>query len=446
MMKTSSKFSVSTRQSIIAFIVMIFLILVASGISGNIKLSQASTGNSYDFVLEAPQAPDPSPTPFQPFIAKSSTHSSTHAFTYIPMVYRDVPPTAEAILPTDVAEVVAEEVVPEEVVAEEQPLPTEVVIEVEITPQEALQVAQPTSPAVQIETTPDPFVAQDVELTSDEGKAWEDYAGPTVWPDIEVPAPAGVFSHPEDQVNILLLGSDQREYDVGFRTDTIQLLTINPSQGTVKLTSFPRDLYVYIPGYTVQRINTAFGWGGFEALADTMEYNFGVRPEYFVLINFWSFVDVIDSMGGITVDIGRDLCDHRDDFGEYCVSQGTMWMAGDTALWYVRSRYTTSDLDRGRRQQEVLKAAFNTLISLNGIKRAPELYEIYKANVTTNLTFDVMARFIPLAAHLANTQDIDNYSIGAEQVYDWTNYSGAMVLVPIRESVLDVMRQVISGP
>jgi LCP family protein required for cell wall assembly len=247
-------------------------------------------------------------------------------------------------------------------------------------------------------------------------------------------------------VNILLLGSDQRPNDGGFRTDTIQLLTINPSAGTVKLTAFPRDLYVYIPGYTVQRINTAFGWGGFDALADTMEYNFGVKPEYYVLINLWSFVEVIESIGGITVDIGRDLCDHRDDFGQYCVSQGTMWMGGETALWYVRSRYSTSDLDRGRRQQEILEAVFNKLISLNGLSRAPDIYDIYTQNVTTNLSFDVLSSFIPIAAHLANTQEIGNYSIGAGQLYNWINYSGAMVLVPVREPVLETMRQVISEP
>jgi LCP family protein required for cell wall assembly len=290
------------------------------------------------------------------------------------------------------------------------------------------------------------FTPQEAHLTSDEGRTWEDYAGPSVWPDIAVPAPAGILSHPDDQVNILLLGSDQREGDTGFRTDTILLLTINPSQGSAKLISFPRDLYVYIPGYTVDRINTAYGWGGFEALAVTMEYNFGVRPDYYVLINFWSFIEVIDSIGGITVDIGRDLCDHRDDFGEFCVSQGTMWMDGESALWYVRSRYTTSDLDRGRRQQEVIEATFHKLISLNGLTRAPELYEIYKDNVTTNIGFDTVARFIPLAAHLARTREISNYSIGADQVYNWINYNGAMVLVPMQEQVMEIMRQVISEP
>jgi polyisoprenyl-teichoic acid--peptidoglycan teichoic acid transferase len=315
-----------------------------------------------------------------------------------------------------------------------QPIPpTPIYLPTNIPPQ-STSTAQPPTPL------------PEVVFTADEGRSWEDYPGPSVWPDIEVPSPVGILSHPDGQVNILLLGSDQRPDDGGFRTDTIQLLTINPQEGTVKLTAFPRDLYVYIPGYTVQRINTAMGWGGFEALASTMEYNFGVKPEYYVLINFGSFIDVIDSIGGITVKIGRDLCDQRDAFGWYCVSQGTMWMSGESALWYVRSRYTTSDLDRGRRQQEVLEAVFDQLLNLDGLRRAPELYDIYKQNVTTNLDFNLLSDLLPIAYNLAESHDIGRYSIGEGQVYSWTNYNGAMVLVPIREPVLEIMRQAISEP
>jgi LCP family protein required for cell wall assembly len=327
---------------------------------------------------------------------------------------------------------------------------TELIVEaaIETEPTEVESTSpEPTPPApAEAEPTAIPEAQPEIQFTEAEGRTWEDYPGPSMWPDLQIPAPVGILSHPEDQINILLLGSDQRPNDGGFRTDTIQLLTINPRAETVKLTAFPRDLYVYIPGYTVQRINTAFGWGGFEALADTMEYNFGVKPEYYVLINFWSFEEVIDSIGGIRVDVGRDFCDHRDAFGEFCVSQSTYWMDGETALWYVRSRHSTSDLDRGRRQQEVLKAAFQQLVSLNGLKRFPELYNIYQQNVTTNLAFDVLSELLPIAIHLAATPEIGNYSIGANQVYDWINYSGAMVLVPIREPVLEVMRQAISEP
>lgn len=287
---------------------------------------------------------------------------------------------------------------------------------------------------------------EETRYTEDEGRKWEDYPSPSVWPDIDIPEPVGILSHPDGQVNILLLGSDQRPDEGGFRTDTIQLITINPNEGSVKLTAFPRDLYVYIPGYTVERINTAMAWGGFDALAQTMEYNFGVRPDYYVLINFWSFKDVIDSLGGVSVNIGQDMCDQRDGYGWYCVSQSTKWMDGETALWYVRARYSTSDLDRGRRQQEVLQAVFDQLLSLDGLKRAPELYDIYKQNVTTNLDFDVLSSLLPIASHLSQADQVGRFSIGEGQVYDWTNSYGAMVLMPVREAVLQVMRQVISEP
>jgi polyisoprenyl-teichoic acid--peptidoglycan teichoic acid transferase len=275
---------------------------------------------------------------------------------------------------------------------------------------------------------------------------WGEYAGPSIWPDVEVPEPVGLLSHPEGQVNILLLGSDQRPNDGGFRTDTIQLLTINPADGSAKLTSFPRDLYVYIPGYTVQRINTAMGWGGFEALSLTMEYNFGVHPDYYVLTNFWFFRDVVDSIGGITVYASQNMCDQRDGYESYCVYQGSTWMDGETALWYVRARYSSGDIDRGRRQQEVLQAMFNQMLNLNALVRAPELYEIYKNDVTTNLDFGILSSLLPVASHLADTQELGRYTIGDSQVYDWTNTNGAMVLVPIREEVMKIMNQVISQP
>jgi LCP family protein required for cell wall assembly len=277
-------------------------------------------------------------------------------------------------------------------------------------------------------------------------RSWADYPGPTLWPDIEMPAPTGILAHPEGQVNILLLGSDQRPNDGGFRTDTIILLTVNPADGSAHLTSFPRDLYVYIPGWTVQRINTAFAFGGFETLALTMEYNFGVVPDHYVMINLWSFIDVIDSLGGIDVEVGRTLCDHREGHGDYCVYQGTETMDGDEALWYVRSRYSTSDFDRGHRQQEVILAVIDKLLSMDGVQQAPALYDIYRDNVDTDMGLDDMLAYLPLAADVAATRDFARFYIGPPQVMDWINYSGASVLLPIRSGVLDVMRQALNTP
>lgn len=409
------------KKTAIMIFLNIVLIIVVCILPKGSSASQASISSKQDNQSATQPAPTPTSLAIQPIHV---------AQVYMPVILFQA--SAPPAIPTEAN-------------------PTDIPIEAspdggppEANPSDMQPESFPTdsTPAPEGEFIPD----ESVQFTEDEGRSWEDYAGASVWPDIEIPAPVGILAHPEDQINILLLGSDQRPNDEGFRTDTIQLLTINPKVGSVKLTAFPRDLYVYIPGDTVQRINTAMGWGGFEALADTMEYNFGVRPEYYVLINFWSFNDVIDSLGGVTVDIGQDMCDQRDAWGWYCVSQGSTWMDGASALWYVRSRYTTSDLDRGRRQQEVLEAIFKQLLNLDALRRAPELYEIYKENVTTNLDFDLLSRLLPLAYHLGETQEVGRYSMGKDQVYDWTNTMGAMVLVPIREQVLEVMRQVISEP
>jgi anionic cell wall polymer biosynthesis LytR-Cps2A-Psr (LCP) family protein len=124
---------------------------------------------------------------------------------------------------------------------------------------------------------------------------------------------------PGSRVNLLLLGSDQRPYEGGFRTDTIILVSLDPSKGKANLVSFPRDLYVLIPGWTQQRINTAMGYGGFPLLANTLEYNFGVRPTYYVMVNFFAFEQTIDSLGGIDVNVAEALSDHRDKHGNYNV-------------------------------------------------------------------------------------------------------------------------------
>jgi anionic cell wall polymer biosynthesis LytR-Cps2A-Psr (LCP) family protein len=116
-------------------------------------------------------------------------------------------------------------------------------------------------------------------------------------------------------------------------------------------------------------------------------------------------------------------------------------MDGETALWYSRSRYSTSDFDRTRRQQEVVMALFERLLSLNGIEKAPELYDIYKENVTTNMTWQDIAPLLPLAAQLSDTSRIHHYYIGPAQVTPWTTPGGAQVLLPNYDAINGVLWQ-----
>lgn len=266
---------------------------------------------------------------------------------------------------------------------------------------------------------------------------------PTPYP-LDPSAPVGALQLPADQINILLLGSDQRPWDRAFRTDTIILLTLNPSLGTISLTSFPRDLYINIPGYGMERINTAWGKGGFDKLAATFEHNFGVRPDHYVLINFSSFKQVIDSLGGLDVNVGQSVSDYRNGY-YYTVQAGPQTMDADTVLWYVRTRKTTNDFARARRQQEILMAVFQKMLSLNALKRIPEFYAIYKDNVTTDMGLTTLVPLFPLAAQLVDTSRIHHYFIGPNQVNDWITPGGGMVLLPQQEAVMNVIRKALNG-
>lgn len=246
---------------------------------------------------------------------------------------------------------------------------------------------------------------------------------------------------PDNRLNLLLLGSDKRPYEGGFRTDTIILVSLDSAGGTASLVSFPRDLYVTIPGWTEQRINTAMGYGGFPLLAATLEYNFGVRPTHYVMVNFFAFQQSIDSLGGIDVYAALPLSDHRDKYGYYTIPAGLNHMDGETALWYSRSRYSTSDFDRTRRQQEVIMALFERILSLNGIEKAPDLYNIYVESVTTNLVWQDIASLLPLAAILSDTSRIQHYYIGPAQVTPWTTPGGAQVLLPNYQAINAVLWQ-----
>jgi len=239
----------------------------------------------------------------------------------------------------------------------------------------------------------------------------------------------------KDVVKILLLGSDWRP-NSGFRTDVIMLVSINKKTGGASVVSFPRDLFVTLPGVKQERINTAMAFGGFDLTKQTFQYNFGFTPDYYLMTNFQGFVNIIDSLGGITVYAGSQLTDTcslpiADEEGNCSMGPGQLNMDGATALWYVRSRYSTSDFDRTRRAQEVMKATFFRLMSLNALARAPELFNSLKSNVETNLPLDVaisLARFAPDL--LSNTDRIRQYAIGPREVWAWKTPEGAQVLLP----------------
>jgi LCP family protein required for cell wall assembly len=216
------------------------------------------------------------------------------------------------------------------------------------------------------------------------------------------------------------------------------------------MVSFPRDLYVNIPGWMTNRINTAQAAGGFNTMAATFETNFGVRPTYYVMTNMEGFTGIIDSLGGINVKTHTSFSDKCDlpwaDGHGYCNIEApvTMPMDGKSALWYVRSRYSTSDFDRQRRAQEVLKGVFQKLMSVDGITRAPEIYSIYSRSVETNLTLDIILPLIPVAQQVINDPTlIRRYWLSPAEAYPYITPEGAMVLWPNLDAIRGILYQAV---
>ena len=292
-------------------------------------------------------------------------------------------------------------------------------------------------------------VAQEAPLTvGDEvsGPVWGRFAAPSQDSDIELQPPAPLINQPEDQITILVMGSDLRPNTGGYRTDVMMLVVLDRTDKSVSLVSFPRDLYVYQPGYKIDRINSAQARAGWETTADTLEYNFGVRPDHYILVHFNGFKTLVDALGGIDVQVGRTITDERDGPGDFTVHAGTVHMDGDTALWYVRARGTSSDFDRTRRQQEVIQAIFYRLLSLDAITNASNLYEQYKNTVQTDLGLIDILPLLPFASTIGNSGAIERYAVGADMVTLTRNSIGASILIPDFDKILPMMAQALNEP
>lgn len=230
-----------------------------------------------------------------------------------------------------------------------------------------------------------------------------------------IPTPVTPLPDSADTINIILLGNDG-PYLRGGRTDTLIILSVNTRAQTAALLSLPRDLYVYIPGWTMERINlaTPHGWGvnypqgGGQLIKDTILYNTGISIDYFIRIGFDGFKRVIDTLKGVDVAVICPLTDWRltasdldpavaENWEQFTLESGVQRLDGDLALWYVRSRITTNDFERGRRQQQVLSAILERGVSRDLLSRIPELWEIFQDEVETDLDLPTVIKLATLA-------------------------------------------------
>ncbi len=269
--------------------------------------------------------------------------------------------------------------------------------------------------------------------------------------------PAALINAPESLV-YLLLGSDLRPGS-SYRTDTIVVAAIRPQDGQVSLISFPRDLWVNIPSVGLQRINTAYQYGeiydypggGPGLLKDTLLTNFGLTINQTAMVDFDGFRGIVDALGGIELPVACPYTDWRlispeldpeneDNWTLYTTGPGLVHMDGDLALWYARSRQKSNDFDRGRRQQEVLRAIYGQALKTDSISNLPQLYNEFGSAVKTDLGLNDILALAPLAFHLSNA-DIRSYYVAGDLVTSWITPGGAYVLLPNTEAIQGMLME-----
>ncbi len=283
-----------------------------------------------------------------------------------------------------------------------------------------------------------------------------------------VPARAPQVRREHPLVNVILLGSDEELTEDDFiRTDTMILVSLNLETGTVSMLSLPRDLFVYIVHGKMGRLNTAFGlgeylgWtpgGGFGLLRQTLFYNFGINVHYYARVNFSAFEAIIDLLGG--VDIAVD-CNYREYYpvsrsGAASASAtqyrwrtlpvGYYTFDGFDALWYARIRRYTDDFDRGRRQQQLLRAIWRQLRRQGLASAAPRLWGELSEIVDTDIPFDMVLRLLP---HLINLDLSNVENLTFKKIYHttkWTTPAGSEVLLPNQRAVAELMQDFYTPP
>jgi len=258
------------------------------------------------------------------------------------------------------------------------------------------------------------------------------------------PKSAPAAAVPSGKTTVLLLGTDQRKGDKGFRTDVIVLVSIDADNAQVSAVSFPRDMWVKVPALYEMKINSIMQLGGFDAMAGMFKANFGVKPDFYVLTNFEGFSRFIDLLQGIDVQVAQPLKDDCDlpmaVKGDCSVKPGKVWMEGTEALWYVRSRATSSDFDRLRRAQEVLVAVFKKMMTRNTIAKLPKIQGILKDNIETNFPFGKVLPLMPVAEKVfTDTSRIKTFAITEDQSTPFISWNGEWILLPDEQAIHDVL-------
>ncbi len=264
----------------------------------------------------------------------------------------------------------------------------------------------------------------------------------------------------KERFTVLIMGLDRRpnETGTGFRSDTLILVSIDPATNSLGMLSIPRDLFVVIPGYPDRhRVNEALPLGELQQLGygphlamQTVQLNFGIVVHDYITVDFTVFTRIVDEIGGIDINVEAEIYDpyypdHFNGYDPFYMPAGLQHMDGGTALKYARTRHTTNDFDRARRQQQVIYAIRDKLLNAGMwpqlIAKAPTLWQEVQNGVRTGLDFNTL---LALGMYLKDIPAENIHSGVVDQNYttDWITPQGAMVLIPNQGQLAGLMVEV----
>jgi len=239
--------------------------------------------------------------------------------------------------------------------------------------------------------------------------------------------------------NILILGTDYLPHrDSLSRTDTNIILTIKPLEPYIGMLSIPRDLWVTIPDYGENRINTVYFFAeaaqpgsGPIASVDAFQNIFGITLKYYVIIKMEGLVNVIDALGGVEVDLPSAMGG---------LPMGVYTLDGAQALAFARERYSADDFSRMKQGQILILAAIKKMTSPSGLIKIPLVFIETLRATKTNIPWWLVPR-LGLAFLRSRSTGMDNRTINREMVTPFTTYEGAQVLAPNWDAINPVLME-----
>ena len=255
--------------------------------------------------------------------------------------------------------------------------------------------------------------------------------------------------------NILLIGTDSRGEDRG-RSDSMILLSINSKTNKINMVSLMRDTYVQVPGYGGCKLNAAYSYGGPELLMDTIEDNFYIEIDDYVTVNFISFANIVDAVGGVEIEVNDSeadainaLLDSKEgvsmfgqpDENDYLYGGGTYKLNGKQALCYSRLRKVgNADFERTERQRKVLSGILKNAATLNPLKLSSFAGEALPS-MTTNMSKGSMYLLSLRLPLLLVGYDIEQIRIPAEDTYWGSDIDGQSVLEIDYDANIDIIKK-----